>query len=152
MTASELPYTVRRSDRARRARLTVTRDGEAVVVLPRRMPLAEAERLVVEHRAWLQRHVSRVAREQERLSARPALGEGRVLQLSGQPCRISTVHAGAARPARGRVEEVPGGVVVRLGRDDRDTVSLLEPWLRDQARAAITARVADDLGGTLRGG
>ena len=137
----DLPYTVRRSDRARRARLTVTREGEAVVVLPRRMALAEAERLVADHHAWLDRHLSRVNTERERLAARPALGEGRVLSLAGEPCRVSTVDAGARRPARGRVDPVPGGIVVRLGRDGRDTAQLLEAWLREQAREVIAARV-----------
>mgnify|MGYP001820252207 FL=1 len=120
----------------------MTREGEAVVVLPRRMPLAEAERLVVEHRAWLERHVTRVAAERERLDARPALGEGRVLSVAGEPCRVSTVDAGAGRPVHGRVEAVPGGAVVRLGRDGRDTADLLEPWLRERARGVITESVA----------
>ena len=119
----------------------MTREGEAVVVLPRRMPLAEAERRVVEHRAWLERHVTRVAAERERLDARPALGEGRVLSVAGEPCRVSTVDAGAGRPPRGQVEVVPGGAVVRLGHDGRDTAELLEPWLRERARDVITESV-----------
>ena len=134
-------YTVRRSDRARRARLMVTREGEAVVVLPRRMPLAEAERLVADHRAWLERHLSRVSAQRERLAARPVLGEGRVLSVAGERCRVSAVDAGSARPARGRVEVVAGGVVVRLGRDGRAAQDLLEPWLRGRAREVISERV-----------
>jgi hypothetical protein len=112
-----------------------------VVVLPRRMPLAEAERLVEEHHAWLERHLARVNGEKARLAARRALGEGRVLSVAGAPCRVSTVDAGTGRPARGRVEAIPGGVVVRLGRDGRDTAEMLEPWLRGQARDVITGRV-----------
>ena len=42
MSSTPHAYRVRRSDRARRARLTVSREGEVVVVLPRRMPAAEA--------------------------------------------------------------------------------------------------------------
>ena len=137
----ERPYEIRRSDRARRARITVNREGRAVVVLPRRMPASEAQRLVVEHADWIERHVTRATAERERLAERPTLGEGRVLSVAGEPCRVSTVDAGAARAFRGRVEEVPGGVIVRLGRDGRDTARLLEPWLRARARAAITSRV-----------
>lgn len=113
-----------------------------MVVLPRRMPLAEAERLVGEHAAWLDRHLSRVAAQRTRLSERPVLGEGRVLQVGGVACRVSAVDVGAGRPARGRVEVVPGGVIVRLGHGGRDVVQLLEPWLRDRAREALTERVA----------
>lgn len=142
MTAARHAYTVRRSDRARRARLTIGRDGQAVVVLPQRMPLREAERIVVQHAAWLDRHVTRIATEQARLAQRPALGHGRVLEVSGEPLRISAVDAGAGRPLRGRVEVMAGGLVVRLGQDGRDSGTLLEGWLRERARLVIGARVA----------
>jgi predicted metal-dependent hydrolase len=135
-------YTVRRSDRARRARLSVSRTGEVEVVLPGRMPAAEAERLVRQHAAWLQRHVSRVSAERAALAARPPLGEGRVLQVAGEACRISAVDGGSSRPARGRVESIQGGLLVRLGRDGRGTSQLLEGWLRARAREVIVAHVA----------
>ena len=135
------PFEIRRSDRARRARITVSREGRTVVVLPRRMPASEADRLVVEHADWIDRHVTRAADELQRLAARPALGQGRMLSVAGQLRRVSTVD-GPTRPARGRVEDVPGGLVVRLGADGRDTVALLEPWLREQARTVITTHVA----------
>ena len=137
----EHPYEVRRSDRARRARITISREGRTVVVLPRRMPAAEAARLIVEHADWIDRQVTRVTAERARLAERPALGEGRVIEVAGEPCRVSAVDGGAGRPARGRVEEIGGGVIVRLGRDGRDTAELLERWLRERAREAISARV-----------
>ncbi len=114
-----------------------------MVVLPRRMPAAEAERLIQQHAAWVDRHVSRIAGEQARLAARPPLGEGRVLEVAGEPTRIWTVDARAARPARGRVEAVPGGLVVRLGQDGRGAAEVLEPWLRRRAREVIAARIAE---------
>lgn len=141
MTARH-PYTVRRSERARRARLTVSRDGAVVVVLPRRTPAAEAEQLVQQHAAWIERHVARVGDARVRLAARPALGAGRVLEVAGEPLRISTVAAAAHRPLRGTVEPLPGGLVVRLGQDGRDTAALLEPWLRERAREVIAAGIA----------
>jgi predicted metal-dependent hydrolase len=134
-------YTVRRSDRARRARLSVSRVGEVVVVLPRRTPVAEAERLVLQHAAWLHRHVSRVSAERAALAARPPLGEGRVLQVAGEACRISAVDGGSSRPARGRVESIQGGLLVRHGSDGRSTSQLLEGWLRARAREVIVAHV-----------
>ena len=140
MTA-EQPYEIRRSERARRARITVSREGRTVVVLPRRMPASEAVRLVRQHADWIDRHVARVNAERDRLAQRPALGEGRVLVVDGAPCRVSAVDGAAGHPARGRLEEVPGGVIVRLGRDGRGTAELLEPWLRQRAREAIVTRV-----------
>ncbi len=120
----------------------MSREGEVVVVLPRRMPAAEAERLVVQHAAWIDRHVSRISDEQLRLGARPVLGEGRVLEVAGEPLRISAVDGSGERPLRGRVEPVPGGLVVRSGRDGRDTATLLEGWLRERAREELSACVA----------
>ncbi|MFV2063213.1 MAG: M48 family metallopeptidase [Chloroflexota bacterium] len=135
-------YTVRRSDRARRARLTVTETGEAVVVLPRRAPLREAAMLVEQHADWLERHITRVRLDRSRLADRPALGEGRSLLIAGEPTRIRAVDAGPARRVRGRVEVVLGGLIVRLGRDGRDSAALLDAWLRQQARSLIGQRVA----------
>ncbi len=142
MSADRFAYRLRRSDRARRARLTVTREGEIVVVLPRRMPDAEADRLVSQHAAWLDRHVARISGQQAALGARPSLGEGRVLEVAGEPLRVSEVDAAARRPVRGRVEPVPGGLLVRLGRDGHTTPRLLEGWLRVRARVVVTERVA----------
>jgi predicted metal-dependent hydrolase len=120
----------------------VTQAGEVVVVLPRRVPLAEADRLVVEHARWLDRHVGRIRDEEARLSGRRPLGEGRVLAVAGKPLRTSTVDAVAERPVRGRVEVAGDHLLARLGRDDRDTPQLLEAWLREQARAVVSARIA----------
>ena len=120
----------------------MNREGEVVVVLPRRMAAAEADRLVVEHAAWIDRHVARISEQQARLGWRPALGEGRVLEVAGEPMRISEVDARGRRPVRGRVEPLAGGLVIRLGRDGRDTATLLEGWLRERAREVLAARVA----------
>jgi len=119
----------------------VTREGEIVVVLPRRMPEAEADRLVRQHAAWLDRHVARISHQQALLTARPPLGEGRVLEIAGERCRISEVATGAVRALRGRVEPVVGGLLVRPGRDGRTTPELRQGWLRLRARESITERV-----------
>jgi hypothetical protein len=135
------PYIVRRSDRARRSRLTVTGSGDVVVVLPRRAPLAEAARLVERHDAWLARHVGRLQAERARLAARPAIDAGRILDVGGRPLQVSRLDV-AVPPARGSVRLVGDQLVVRVGRDARTTETLLERWLRARARRAIALRVA----------
>jgi predicted metal-dependent hydrolase len=135
-------YSVRRSERARRSRLTVTVSGEVVVVLPRRAPPGEAERLVERHATWIDHHVGRVQAERARLDARPALDDGRVLQVAGRPLRVSRFQAGPQQPARGTVRLFDDRLIVRPGRDGRDTAELLERWLRTRARQVIAARVA----------
>jgi predicted metal-dependent hydrolase len=141
-------YLVRRSDRARRSRLTVTETGEVIVVLPRRAPGGDAALLVARHARWLDRHIAKVRDERARLDARPALADGRVLQVGGTPLEIRVVDGVAARDrdvdgaARGRVEAAAGQVIVRLGRDGRDAPAVLEAWLRARARQILAERVA----------
>jgi predicted metal-dependent hydrolase len=134
-------YTVRRSDRAHRTRLTVSREGETVVVLPRGVPVAEAARMVEHHAAWIDRHVARVAEERARLAARPPLGAGRVLEVAGEPLCTRSVGGGRVVGTRSRVDLASGELVVRLGQDGRGTAEVLEAWLRQRAREAIAARV-----------
>lgn len=137
-------YRVRRSQRARRLRLTIDREGHAVVVLPPWASLRQAAELVHDHADWLVRHTARARAEAARLAERPALGEGRILRVAGTPMRVAAVDPGSSRPARGRVEAEPaaGQLIVRLGVDGRDTAELLEAWLRAQARLAFEAGVA----------
>ena len=59
MPMPELDYTVRRSDRARRARIQVTAEGVEVVV-PRRLSLDEVEPFVASKRAWIERTLLRM--------------------------------------------------------------------------------------------
>jgi predicted metal-dependent hydrolase len=134
-------YAVRRSDRARRSRLTVTEAGDVIVVLPRRAALAEADRLVERHAAWIARHVHRLKVERAQLDARPPLAAGRVLEVGGRPLRVTVLDE--PMPAlRGTVRLVGQHLVVRPGRDGRGVAELLERWLRARAREAIVAHVA----------
>jgi hypothetical protein len=107
---------VRRSARARHARLTVTREGEAVVVLPVRVAERAAALLVERHGEWLRRQQGRIRAERHRLADRPSLAEGRVVDVRGAP-----------RVLRAR---------------DEDERRRLERSLREEARGVIAARVA----------
>jgi len=109
-------YTVRRSARARHARLTVTREGEAVVVLPMRASERAAALLVERHGAWLDRQMARIQAGRDRAAARPSLALGRHLIVNGEP---RLVRASSAQ--------------------ERDR---LERSLRREARRVLEARVA----------
>ena len=126
-TAAEFPYTIRRSDRARRVRVRVDpRDGAVEVVLPRRAAQREAAAAVVELRGWIARRQAEVAVAQARVAARagtvPYLGAD--LLLWPEPGR-TRVHR------RGDVLVVP----------DADARPALERWYRRQARAEIAPRL-----------
>ncbi|MET0810949.1 MAG: YgjP-like metallopeptidase domain-containing protein, partial [Thermoleophilaceae bacterium] len=80
MTA--IPYRIRRSERARSARILV--DGEGVeVVVPRRFPLRDVEPFVEEKRAWLERTRQRMHAAREEYPA-PLLEPGGWVHYLGE--------------------------------------------------------------------
>ena len=120
-------YRVRRSDRARRVRVTVDAARGVEVVLPRRAPEREAAAAIRELRPWIERRVAELARARAAVSARgdtvPYLG--RTLALLGEP--------GRARVARkGDVLLVPDGEARKPA---------LERWYRRAARSEIEPRL-----------
>ncbi|MFN8619226.1 MAG: SprT family zinc-dependent metalloprotease [Chloroflexota bacterium] len=144
------PYTVRRSARARRARLTVTREGAVVVTLPARAAERTAAMLVAQHLDWLHLQLRRVAATRQRLAVRPGLTDGRRLEVNGIPHVVRVAAPGEGGGVRPRVERhlgsdeegLTGELVVHPGRGDAAPAALLERWLRAEARRVIEARVA----------
>ena len=146
------PHTVRRSARARRARLTVTREGELVVVLPRRAAERTAALLIAEHLDWVHAHLDRAAATRAALAGRPPLIGGRRLTVNGIPCTVRLAgpddppgRAGVARVDRllaSDVDGLTGDLVIHAGRGTRPPDAILEAWLREQARGVIEAQVA----------
>jgi predicted metal-dependent hydrolase len=125
--ASGINYQVRRSERARRVRVTVDPARGVEVVLPRRAPAREAAAAVVELRPWIERRMQEVARAREAVAARgngvPYLGQ--TLETVAKPGRIR-VHR------RGDVLLVPEG-------EERGPA--LERWYRRAAKSEIASRL-----------
>ena len=126
MTAN-LPYNVRRSDRARRVRVSVDADGEVEVVLPRRTPERAAAAAVVELRPWIERRLEETRAVRDAIAARgPAAPYlGRELEVRAEPGR-SRVHR------RGDVLLVPG---------DERAPAAIERWYRRAAQREIAPRL-----------
>jgi predicted metal-dependent hydrolase len=122
----EIDYRVRRSERARRVRVTVDQRG-VEVVLPRRAPEREAAAAIRELEPWIRRRVREVARAREAVAARgnsvPYLGE--LLSVRTEPGR-TRVHR------RGDELLAPAG-------PDREPA--LERWYRRAAREEIAPRL-----------
>jgi hypothetical protein len=126
MTA-DLPYRVRRSDRARRVRVSVDALGEVEVVLPRRSPERAAAAAVVELRPWIERRLAAASAVREAIAARGAAVPylGRDLELRPEAGR-SRVHR------RGDVLLVPG---------DERAAAAIERWYRRAAGREIAPRL-----------
>lgn len=135
--------TIRRSARARRARLHLTREGQAVVTLPLRAPARWADELVRVRAGWLARHQARIHEERRGLAERPPLGT-RPLPLGGVPHRVLIAPLRGDR-RRARVEHddtlEPTLRLLLPSGDERPLAAVLEPWLRREARGALERRV-----------
>jgi hypothetical protein len=125
--ASLLSYRVRRSDRARRVRVTVDRGGVVEVVLPPRAPERAAEEAVRELRPWIDRRLAEVGRQQAAVLAR-----GETLPYLGQNLRVQ------AEPGRSRVTRRADMLLVPLG---PQRLAAIERWYRQRARAEIQPRI-----------
>ena len=139
-------YSVRRSTRARRARVTLTDAGDVIVVLPSRAPEALAAELVHRHARWIATHQRRLREAGQILAARPPLGEGRTIPLRGLPHDVYVERAaGASRRTSVAVEvHSPPSIVVRQSAaDPRPLADVIERWLRLEARRDLERRVAD---------
>jgi predicted metal-dependent hydrolase len=119
-------YTLVRSPRARRVRVSVESDGAVQVTLPRRAPARAADEAVRELAPWIERRRRALARAAAEVARTPGAVPylGRELLLMAQPGR-TRVHR------RGDVLLVP----------DADRTAALERWYRRAARDEIGARL-----------
>jgi predicted metal-dependent hydrolase len=120
-------YQVRRSDRARRVRVTVDLARGIEVVLPRRAPEREAAAAIRELRPWIERRVAELEGARAAVAARgdtvPYLGRSLALQDETGRSRVTR---------RGDVLLVPAG---------EGRTPALERWYRRAARSEIEPRL-----------
>ena len=138
MAEYRIAYTVRRSDRARNARIVVDAEGVEVVI-PKRMALRHVEPFVQEKRAWIERTLRRIRVAEE--SAGIRLEDGGTVPYMGRQLVLRVVvEPGRVRP---HVALGPGGVLrVKLGEDGRQPLrDALEAWYRRRAKAELAPRL-----------
>src|SRR3954451_12899326 len=121
-----IEYSIRRSDRARRVRVTVHPEGEVEVTLPRRAREREAAAAVAELRPWIERRLAEARAVQAKLAERGATVPflGGVLHLAAEPGR-TRAHR------RGDLLLVPA----------EDARPAIERWYRRTARAEVVPRL-----------
>jgi predicted metal-dependent hydrolase len=136
MTA--IPYRIRRSDRARHARILVGGDGVEVVV-PRRFPERKVEPFVEQKRPWIERTLRRMA-ESESALAPASLENGGEVPYLGERLELRVrVEPGRVRPHVARRGDVLHVAVADGGRDALSDA--LERWYRRRARAEVEPRL-----------
>jgi predicted metal-dependent hydrolase len=125
-TSAEIPYTIRRSSRARRVRVNVSPQAGVEVVLPARASEREAAHAISELRPWIERRLSEAQAVSAQLARRagtlPYLGE--TLQLLAQPGRTRAHRSGE-----------------RLLVPDGDARPAIERFYRRAAKAEIAPRL-----------
>ena len=155
LPGGDLPYTLRRSGRASRLRVTIDpRRGVIATVPGVRTGEAAARALVepflAEREAWIRRHVARQEASAERAAASGGARDGGVLLYRGQLHRIRVVP-GPARSRRSHVQRVGDDLedvlLVTLSPSERrPPAAVLEAWLRVRARDAVEAAIARHAG------
>jgi predicted metal-dependent hydrolase len=155
-----IPYRIRRSERARRARILVDGDGVEVVV-PRRFPLRDVEPFVEEKRAWIERTLRRMRENEAELPAArledggsvPYLGESLRLSVRVQPERQREHLARrgdelrVALPVDPERLPAPQGQLALLRAEEPPAPAdgalrdALERWYRKRARIEVACRL-----------
>lgn len=123
---SEIAYSIRRSDRARRVRVSVDPDAGVEVVLPRRARVGDAAAAVRELTPWIERRLRVFAAARAELETR----EGEVAYL-GEPLALVPEPGRTRVTRRGRELLVPA----------EDYRPALERWYRRRAREEIAPRL-----------
>ena len=119
-------YRIRRSERARRVRVTVDPARGVEVVLPRRASEREAAAAVRELRPWIERRFAELDRARQVIAER-----GTTVPYLGRPLRL------VPEPARERVHRRHDDLLVPAG----DHRPALERWYRRAARTEIAPRL-----------
>ena len=132
---SDIPYTIRRSTRARRVLVNVHAHKGVEVVLPERASERAAAAAVAELRPWIERRLREARRTLERVAER-----GATVPFLGEPLEL------VPQAGRTRAHRRDGRLLVPEG-DPRRAVEL---FYRRAARAEIAARLdrATALAGT----
>jgi predicted metal-dependent hydrolase len=133
-----VPYRIRRSSRARRARILVGADGVEVVV-PQRFPLRDVEPFVRAKQPWIDRTLQRLRESEDELP--PArLEHGGEVPYLGERLELAV----RVEPGRIRAHIVRRGSVLRVAIAESGEQPLrdaLERWYRRQARSEVAPRL-----------
>ena len=140
-----IPYTLRHSPRARGLRVVLHPDRGVVVTVPARAGQLNGERHAVaflaEREPWLRRHLGRQAALVAEIAARGGATHGGLIPFRGRLHRVRVVPAVSGIRRSHVVAFADELVIHRVVADRRSLASIVERWLREEARAAISSAV-----------
>lgn len=146
LPGGSLPYTLRRSSRARVLRVVIHPDRGVVVTVPARSVRPEHERraaaFLAERESWLRQHLRRQAEDARRIAARGGARDGGSIPFRGRLHRIRVVPAVSGIRRSDVVAFDDELVIHRVPAERRPDGAILEAWLRDEARRSIDAAIA----------
>jgi predicted metal-dependent hydrolase len=147
LSGGPLPYTLRRSPRARVLRVVVHPDRGVVVTVPARTVRPEHEHraaaFLAEREPWLRKHLARQAAVARQVAARGGARDGGSIPFRGRLHRIRVVPAVSGIRRSDVVAFDDELVIHRVAADRRPDAAILEAWLRDEARRTIEAAVTE---------
>jgi predicted metal-dependent hydrolase len=133
-----IPYSIRRSSRARYARILVSPEGVEVVV-PDRFPLRRVEPFVQEKRRWIERTLDRMRESEAELPPARLEDGGEVPYLGErQQLRVRVEHGRTRAHVVRRGDCLHVAVAAQGEEAVRDA---LERWYRRRARAEVEPRL-----------
>jgi predicted metal-dependent hydrolase len=136
LEGQKITYKIVHSKRARRLRITVTGNG-VTVTLPAGIRVVEAEHMLQQNSSWLLAQLERVTRKQAAASAFPP----DVILFHGKMIKIEILKE-VGRLSRIKVSKSAGKLVVHVPAENgQQPRSLVEPWLKQQARMEIEEAV-----------
>ncbi|MBI5310546.1 MAG: M48 family metallopeptidase [Actinobacteria bacterium] len=130
-------YELRRSERAKHLRITVSERG-VIVTLPRHAAEREAHVFVRERREWILRTLVKLAAHEDAVAAR-GLGEGDVVPFLGEDLTLRLLPGDSERVGWARAA---AELRVHSRDHSRESVAaLLERWYRRRAREECVCRL-----------
>lgn len=133
-----ITFTLARSVRARRLRITVRHDGSVRVSAPSRIPHSDIEAFVAEHRDWILAHQQRFQKRREQ-NHEKSFRETGVFPFMGADI---TVRVEAPKPGAPSCELIGSELVIRGPKLTREAIARFLPeWLRYEARKYIASRI-----------
>ena len=141
-----LPYTLRRSSRARVLRVVIHPDRGVVVTVPARTVRPEHEHraaaFLAEREPWLRKHLGQQAEVARRIAARGGARDGGSIPFRGRLHRIRVVPAVSGIRRSDVIAFDDELVIHRIPAERRPDAAILEAWLWEEARRLIDASIA----------